>query len=127
MYAVGMLTYSSKIKDHFINPRNVGALADATVVGEVGSMAAGQALKLYLKLDGAENVTAASFQVFGSPSAIAASSALTEMLKGKHIDEAARVTAEDISEYLGGLPNEHGGARGGIRALSRDRNRDRGR
>jgi NifU-like protein len=101
-----MLTYSGKIKDHFINPRNVGVLADATVVGEVGSMAAGQALKLYLKLDTNEVVTAASFQVFGSPSAIAASSALTEMLKGKHIDEAARITAEDISEYLGGLPPE---------------------
>lgn len=101
-----MLTYSGKIKEHFINPRNVGALVDPTVIGEVGSMASGQALKLYLKLDGGENITAASFQVFGSPSAIAASSALTEMLKGKHIDEAARITAEDISTFLGGLPPE---------------------
>src|SRR5688572_24999413 len=101
-----MLTYSSKIKEHFINPRNVGVIADATVVGEVGSMASGQALKLYLKLDATEVIREATFQVFGSPSAIAASSALTEMLKGKHIDEAARVTAEDISQFLGGLPPE---------------------
>lgn len=101
-----MLTYSAKIKDHFINPRNVGVLPDATVVGEVGSMATGQALKLYLQLDSGEVIQAASFQVFGSPGAIAASSALTEMLKGKHIDEAARITADDISKYLGGLPPE---------------------
>jgi NifU-like protein len=101
-----MLTYSSKIKEHFINPRNVGVIADATVIGEVGSMASGQALKLYLKLDAGEVIREATFQVFGSPSAIAASSALTEMLKGKHIDEAARVTAEDISQFLGGLPPE---------------------
>jgi NifU-like protein len=101
-----MLTYSQKIKDHFINPRNVGVLTDATVLGEVGSMASGQALKLYLKLDEDEVIRDARFQVFGSPSAIAASSALTEMLKGKHIDEAARITADDISSYLGGLPPE---------------------
>jgi NifU-like protein len=101
-----MLTYSQKVKDHFINPRNVGVLADPTVVGEVGSMSTGQALKLYLKLDENENITDAAFQVFGSPGAIAASSALTEMLKGRHIDEAARVTVKDISDYLGGLPEE---------------------
>ncbi len=95
-----------KFKDHFINPRNVGALPDATVVGEVGSMSAGQAMKLFLKLDSDEKVTAATFQVFGSPSSIAAASALTEMLAGRHIDEAARITAEDISAYLGGLPAE---------------------
>src|SRR5690606_31206484 len=101
-----MLAYSSKVKDHFINPRNVGVLADATVVGEVGSMSSGQALKLYLKLNAEEIIENAGFQVFGSPGAIAASSALTEMLKGRHIDEAARITARDISEYLGGLPEE---------------------
>jgi NifU-like protein len=101
-----MLAYSSKVKEHFINPRNVGVLTDATVVGEVGSMSSGQALKLYVKLNIEEVIEAASFQVFGSPGAIAASSALTEMLKGKHIDEAARISAEDISAYLGGLPPE---------------------
>ena len=101
-----MLTYSDKVKEHFINPRNVGVIADATVIGEVGSMASGQALKWYLKLDEGEVIRDAKFQVFGSPSAIAASSALTEMLKEKHIDEAARITSDNISEFLGGLPPE---------------------
>lgn len=101
-----MIGYSTKLKDHFINPRNVGVLNDATVVGEVGSLSSGQAMKLYLKLDGDEIVTHATFQVFGSPSSIAAASALTEMLKGRKIDDAARITSKDISEYLGGLPPE---------------------
>lgn len=101
-----MLTYTEKVRDHFTNPRNVGDMPDATVIGEVGSMAAGQALKLYLKLDEREHITAATFKVFGSPGAIASSSALTEMIRGKHIDEAARVTADEISKYLGGLPPE---------------------
>jgi NifU-like protein len=101
-----MLTYTETVRDHFTNPRNVGDMTDATVIGEVGSMAAGQALKLYLKLDENERVVAASFKVFGSPGAIASSSALTEMIKGKHIDEAARVTADEIRKYLGGLPPE---------------------
>ena len=101
-----MLTYSEKVKDHFINPRNVGVMGDASVVGEVGSMSTGQALKLYLRLNADEVIEAATFQVFGSPGAIAASSALTEMLKGKHIDDAARITSKDISEHLGGLPEE---------------------
>lgn len=106
-YAVGsMMTYTQKLKDHFINPRNVGELPGATVIGEVGSLSSGQAMKLFLKLDGDEKITAASFQVFGSPSSIAAASALTEMLKGRHIDEAARITTDDISEVLGGLPPE---------------------
>ncbi len=103
---MNMLTYTDKVRDHFINPRNVGEMPDATVVGEVGSLASGQALKLYLKLDEGEKIVAASFKVFGSPGAIASSSALTEMLVGKHIDEAARITAEEISTWLGGLPPE---------------------
>jgi NifU-like protein len=101
-----MMTYTQKLKDHFINPRNVGELKDATVVGEVGSLSSGQAMKLFLKLDGNETVSDATFQVFGSPSSIAAASALTEMLKGRHIDEAARITSNEISDYLGGLPPE---------------------
>lgn len=101
-----MPTVADKVRDHFINPRNVGEMADATVVGEVGSLASGQALKLYLKIGGDEKISAASFKVFGSPQAIAAASALTEMLQGKQIDDAARITAEDIAAYLGGLPPE---------------------
>jgi NifU-like protein len=101
-----MLSYPSKLREHFMNPRNVGELPDATVVGEAGSMSSGEAMKLFLMVDGDENIGDARFQVFGSPGSIAAGSALTEMLKGKHIDEAAKVSAEDISEYLGGLPPE---------------------
>ncbi|MBE7491838.1 MAG: Fe-S cluster assembly protein NifU [Planctomycetes bacterium] len=101
-----MTTVTDKVRDHFINPRNVGEMADATVVGEVGSLASGQALKLYLKIGADERIEAASFKVFGSPQAIAASSALTEMLKGKPVDDAARITADDIAAYLGGLPPE---------------------
>jgi len=101
-----MLSYSSKLRDHFINPRNVGEMANPTVLGEVGSLSSGEAMKLFLLIDGDENIQDARFQVFGSPGSIAAGSALTEMLKGKQIDEAARITAEDISEYLGGLPPE---------------------
>lgn len=101
-----MIGYSVKLKDHFINPRNVGVLPDASVVGEVGSLSSGQAMKLFLKLDEGENIVAATFQVFGSPSSIAAASALTEMLKGKHLDTAARITSADISAHLGGLPAE---------------------
>lgn len=101
-----MTAISDKVRDHFINPRNVGEMADATVVGEIGSLASGQALKLYLKIDGSEKIVAASFKVFGSPQAIAASSALTEMLVGKQIDDAARITSDDIAAHLGGLPPE---------------------
>lgn len=100
-----MQALSDKVRDHFINPRNVGELPDATVVGEAGSLSGGQALKLFLKLDG-EVISDARFKVFGSPQAIAASSALTEMLKGRHIDDAARITADDIAAWLGGLPPE---------------------
>lgn len=101
-----MLTYSDKVKEHFINPRNVGEIENATAVGETGSLSSGEALKLTLKLNEDEIIEDAKFRVFGSPSAIAASSALTEMLKGRHIDAAAQLTVEDISEYLGGLPEE---------------------
>lgn len=101
-----MLTYSDKVKDHFINPRNVGEIDNPTAIGETGSMSSGEALTLTLKLNADEIIEDARFRVFGSPGAIAASSALTEMLKGKHIDKAAQLGVDDISEYLGGLPEE---------------------
>ncbi|MDI6801043.1 MAG: Fe-S cluster assembly protein NifU [Thermodesulfovibrionales bacterium] len=102
-----MWEYTKKVKEFFLHPKNVGEIENPDAVGEVGSLICGDALKLYLKIDKETGkIIDAKFQTFGCASAIASSSALTELIKGKTLDEAMLVGNQDIAEYLGGLPKE---------------------
>jgi NifU-like protein len=101
-----MWEYTDKVREHFLNPRNVGEIEEPDGVAEVGSIACGDALKLSFKLDENKRIKEAKFKTFGCASAIATASALTEMIKGMTIEEAEKVTNQHIAEYLGGLPQE---------------------
>jgi len=101
-----MWEYTNKVQQHFLHPKNVGEIENPDGIGEVGSLACGDALKLTFKLDDKGVIGDAKFKTFGCASAIASSSVLTEMIIGMTLDEAAKVTNEDIADRLGGLPKE---------------------
>ncbi len=101
-----MWNYTEAVHDHFLHPHNVGPMPDANAIGEVGSLACGDALKLYLKISDAGVIEKASFETFGCASAIASSSVLTDMIIGMKVEDALKLTNKDITNALGGLPKQ---------------------
>ena len=98
-----MALYSEKVMDHFLHPRNVGVIEDANAVGEVGNAKCGDIMKMYLKIED-DIIQDVKFETFGCGSAIASSSMATEMIKGKPLSEAMKLTNQAVTEALDGLP-----------------------
>ena len=98
-----MALYSEKVMDHFMNPRNVGTIEDASGVGEIGNAKCGDIMKIYLKIEN-DIIQDVKFETFGCGSAIASSSMATEMIMGKSIHEAMELTNKAVAEALDGLP-----------------------
>lgn len=96
--------YSEKVMEHFANPRNVGEIPDADGVGYVGNPQCGDIMKMFIKVDDNEVITDVKFKTFGCGAAIATSSISTELIKGKTIEEALKITNKAIAEALDGLP-----------------------
>ncbi len=101
---VAMWDYTKTVKEHFLNPKHTGVIERPDLDATVGNLTCGDALRLMIKLDEAGRIADAKFQTFGCASAIASSDALIELIKGKTIEEAERLTNDDIVAYLGGLP-----------------------
>ena len=98
-----MALYSEKVMDHFRNPRNVGVIEDANGIGEVGNAKCGDIMKMYLKIED-DIIQDVKFETFGCGSAIASSSMATELIKGKPVSEAMKITNKAVAEALDGLP-----------------------
>jgi nitrogen fixation NifU-like protein len=101
-----MSQYSEKVVQYFLNPVNVGSIEDADGVGEVGNPRCGDVMKIYLKIDGEERIEDIRFETFGCAAAIATSSMVTEMAKGRTVEEALAISNRDVAAALGGLPPE---------------------
>ena len=98
-----MALYSEKVMDHFLHPRNLGVIEDANAIGEVGNAKCGDIMKMYLKIED-DVIQDVKFETFGCGSAIASSSMATEMIKGKPVSEAMKLTNKAVTEALDGLP-----------------------
>jgi nitrogen fixation NifU-like protein len=96
--------YSEKVMEHFRNPHNVGEIPDANGIGNVGNPVCGDIMRLYIKVDDKGIITDAKFKTFGCGAAIATSSMVTDLVKGKTIDDALKISNRAVAEALGGLP-----------------------